>query len=79
LSPRSAAPPTPDALRNLVERNIPAAARPAVAALHALNRLGEPQEVADLAAWLCSVPASFTTGNYYAVGGGLLAQDAAMG
>ena len=50
-----------------------------MAALHALNPLGEPQEVADLAAWPCSVPASFTTGNSYAVGGGLLAQDAAMG
>jgi NAD(P)-dependent dehydrogenase (short-subunit alcohol dehydrogenase family) len=42
----------------LVERNIPEAARPAVAALHALNRLGEPQEVADLVAWLCSDAAS---------------------
>ena len=63
----------------LVERNIPEAARPAVAALHALNRLGEPQEVADLVAWLCSDAASFTTGNYYAVDGGLLAQGAAMG
>jgi 2-dehydro-3-deoxy-L-rhamnonate dehydrogenase (NAD+) len=63
----------------LVERNIPEAARPAVAALHALNRLGEPQEVADLVAWLCSDAASFTTGNYYAVEGGLLAQGARMG
>jgi NAD(P)-dependent dehydrogenase (short-subunit alcohol dehydrogenase family) len=63
----------------LVERNIPEASRPAVAALHALNRLGEPQEVADLVAWLCSDAASFTTGNYYAVEGGLLAQGAAMG
>jgi 2-dehydro-3-deoxy-L-rhamnonate dehydrogenase (NAD+) len=63
----------------LVERNIPEAARPAVAALHALNRLGEPREVADLIAWLCSDAASFTTGNYYAVEGGLLAQGAAMG
>jgi 2-dehydro-3-deoxy-L-rhamnonate dehydrogenase (NAD+) len=63
----------------LVERNIPEAARPAVAALHALDRLGEPQEVADLVAWLCSDAASFTTGNYYAVEGGLLAQGARMG
>ena len=63
----------------LVERNIPESARPAVAALHALNRLGEPQEVADLVAWLCSDAASFCTGNYYAVEGGLLVQGAAMG
>ena len=63
----------------LVERNIPEAARPAVAALHALDRLGEPQEVADLVAWLCSDAASFTTGSYYAVEGGLLAQGARMG
>jgi len=63
----------------LVERNIPESARPAVAVLHALNRLGEPQEVADLVAWLCSDAASFCTGNYYAVEGGLLVQGAAMG
>src|SRR3954452_4100587 len=63
----------------LVERNIPEAARPAVAALHALNRLGEPREVADLVAFLCSDAASFMTGNYYAVEGGLLAQGARMG
>ena len=49
------------------------------ALLGAVPRLGEPQEGAELVAWLCSDAASFTTGNYYAVEGGLLAQGARMG
>jgi NAD(P)-dependent dehydrogenase (short-subunit alcohol dehydrogenase family) len=42
--------------------------------MHAMRRLGEPQEVAELVAWLCSDQASFVTGAYYAVDGGYLAQ-----
>jgi NAD(P)-dependent dehydrogenase (short-subunit alcohol dehydrogenase family) len=41
---------------------------------HALGRLGTPDEVAALVAWLASDDASFATGTYYAIDGGYLAQ-----
>ena len=42
--------------------------------LHAMGRLGESNEVAELILWLASPKASFVTGSYYAVDGGYLAQ-----
>ena len=51
-----------------------AASRAAQAARHPLGRLGRPEEVADLIAWLCSDQASFVTGSFHAVDGGYLAQ-----
>ncbi len=41
---------------------------------HALQRLGEPEEVAELVAWLASDGASFATGTYYPIDGGYLAR-----
>lgn len=45
-----------------------------LAGLHAMGRMGEAQEVADLVAYLCSERASFVTGGYYLVDGGYSAQ-----
>ncbi|MEO8666908.1 MAG: SDR family oxidoreductase [Bauldia sp.] len=42
-------------------------------AKHALNRIGQPIEVARLAAFLISDESSFITGSYHLVDGGLLA------
>ena len=39
-----------------------------------LGRVGEPEEVAALVAWLSSDKASFITGSYYAADGGCLAR-----
>jgi NAD(P)-dependent dehydrogenase (short-subunit alcohol dehydrogenase family) len=45
-----------------------------LASQHALQRLGEPEEVAELVAWLASDGASFATGAYYPIDGGYLAR-----
>ena len=45
----------------------------ALAAMHPIGRLGEPNEVAELVVWLSSDKASFVTGSYYPVDGGYLA------
>jgi NAD(P)-dependent dehydrogenase (short-subunit alcohol dehydrogenase family) len=45
----------------------------ALIAAHALGRLGNPEEVAELITWLASDRASFVTGAFYPVDGGYLA------
>jgi len=42
------------------------------AAVHAMRRLGEPEEIADAVAYLCSDRASFITGHELNVDGGIL-------
>jgi NAD(P)-dependent dehydrogenase (short-subunit alcohol dehydrogenase family) len=41
---------------------------------HAMQRLGESEEVAELVAWLASDGSSFATGTYYPIDGGYLAR-----
>jgi NAD(P)-dependent dehydrogenase (short-subunit alcohol dehydrogenase family) len=43
-------------------------------AQHPIGRLGQPQDIANLAAFLCSEQASFITGGYYLADGGYTAQ-----
>jgi 2-dehydro-3-deoxy-L-rhamnonate dehydrogenase (NAD+) len=45
----------------------------ALAGLSPAKRLGEPAEVANLVAWLCSDEAAFATGGFYPVDGGFTA------
>jgi NAD(P)-dependent dehydrogenase (short-subunit alcohol dehydrogenase family) len=62
----------------VMQRGLAAAEHPEVLrqleALHPMQRLGRPEEVAEPAVWLCSEGASFVTGHALAVDGGYLSQ-----
>ena len=58
----------------LLEKNLTPEVTKGLEAMHALGRLGESTEVAELVTWLSSEKASFVTGGYYAIDGGYLAQ-----
>lgn len=45
-----------------------------LASLHAVKRLGRPEEIGDFCAFLGSDMSKFMTGTYYPVDGGFLAQ-----
>ena len=57
----------------LVDANLDADAQAGLAAQHALGRLGDPQEVANIVAFLASDAASFVSGSYHLVDGGYAA------
>jgi NAD(P)-dependent dehydrogenase (short-subunit alcohol dehydrogenase family) len=53
----------------------PAAAEAEAAAQHPLRRLGRPDDIAAMAAWLASDQAAFVSGHLYTVDGGLIARS----
>jgi NAD(P)-dependent dehydrogenase (short-subunit alcohol dehydrogenase family) len=53
----------------LLAANLDEETQKAIAAMHPIGRLGKPQEVADLVAFLASDEAAFCTGAYYLVDG----------
>ena len=57
----------------MVENSLPPEALKVLEGLHALGRIGESSEVAELVTWLASDKASFVTGAYLPIDGGYLA------
>jgi NAD(P)-dependent dehydrogenase (short-subunit alcohol dehydrogenase family) len=64
----------PAFIRTRLLDNLEPAIRGLVTNLHAVKRLGEPEEISELVTWLSSDRASFITGAYYPADGGYLAR-----
>lgn len=58
----------------LLDANLDKETMDFLASKHATQRLGLPEEVAEMFLWLASDKASFATGAYYPIDGGYLAQ-----
>lgn len=59
---------------SMVEKALDEAALQFIAQQHAFQRLGKPEEVAELALWLGSDKSSFATGAFYPIDGGYIAK-----
>lgn len=58
----------------LIDKGLDPEAKAYITGLHAIGRLGTPQEIANLVAFLSSEDASFISGSYYIIDGGYTAQ-----
>jgi NAD(P)-dependent dehydrogenase (short-subunit alcohol dehydrogenase family) len=58
----------------MVDANIDAEAAGAIAGMHAMGRMGEPDEIASAVLWLASPTATFVTGQALTVDGGYTVQ-----
>ena len=66
---------TPFTVEGLEKSADPVAYRRDVEAMHALNRVGTPEEIAKSIFWMCSADASFMTGSVVIVDGGYMIKN----
>jgi NAD(P)-dependent dehydrogenase (short-subunit alcohol dehydrogenase family) len=66
---------TPFTVEGLEKSADPVAYRRDVEAMHALNRVGKPEEIAQSIYWMCSPESSFMTGTVVIVDGGYMIKN----